>query len=214
MFTLEAFFESIPEENRNKIEAVVMDMWDPFVSAVKKWCPNAKIVFDLFHVVQAFNKVINKVRNQEYRKATEEEKNIIKESKYLLLKNKINLRQEEKPHLKELLELNQNLSAVYILKDALKMIWKYKYTKCAERALENWCALAREIGIPSVVQFAKRLERYKKGILNHCRYPIHTGKLEGVNNKLKVIKRNAYGFLDTKYFILKAKQAFPGIRIN
>ncbi len=214
MSTLEAFFESMPEENRNKIEAVVMDMWDPFISAVKKWCSNAKIVFDLFHVVQAFNKVINNVRNQEYRKATEEEKKIIKGSKYLLLKNKINLRQEEKPHLKELLELNQSLFTVYLLKDALKRIWKYKYTRCAERALENWCALAQESRIPSVIQFAKRLERYREGILNHCRYSIHTGKLEGVNNKLKVIKRNAYGFLDTKYFILKAKQAFPGIRIN
>jgi len=209
--TLDAFFEGMPEKDRNRIEAVAMDMWDPFIAAVKRWCPNAKIVFDFFHVVQAFNRVIDKVRNQEYRKATEEEKEVIKGSKFLLLKNKVNLQKKEKPHLKELLRLNQNLSTVYILKDALKGIWNYKYPKCAQKALENWCELARESGIQCVVKFAGKLGRYREGILNHCCYPIHTSKLEGVNDKLKVIKRDAYGFLDTRYFILKAKQAFPGI---
>lgn len=208
--TLDAFFKDMPEENRHQIEAVAMDMWDPFIASVKEWCPGAKIVFDLFHVVQAFNKVIDKVRNQEYREATEQHKEVIKGSKYLLLKNKENLKSDEKPHLKELLKLNQNISTVYILKDALKKIWRYTYTKWAEKALARWCQLARESGIASVIKFVGRLEQYRYGILNHCRYPIHTGKLEGVNNTLKVIKRDAYGFLDTRYYILKAKQAFPG----
>ena len=70
--------------------------------------------------------------------------------------------------------------------------------------------MARESGIAPVIKFIGRLEQYRYGILNHCLYPIHTGKLEGVNNTLKVIKRDAYGFLDTRYYILKAKQAFPG----
>jgi len=201
--TLDAFFEGMPERDRKGIEAVAMDMWDPFIASVKRWCPNAKIVFDFFHVVQAFNKVIDKVRNQEYRNATKEEKEVIKGSKYLLLKNKVNLRKKEKPHLKEVLRLNQNLSVVYILKDMLKGIWNYKYPKCAQRALENWCELARESKIQPVVKFVGKLQRHREGILNHCRYPIHNGKLEGVNNKLKVIKRDAYGFLDTRYFILK-----------
>jgi transposase len=207
--TLDAFFKSMPEGVSDGIKAVAMDMWDPFIAAVRKWCPNAKIVFDFFHVVQAFNKVIDKVRNQEYQKATQEARKVIKGSKYLLLKNKENLKSNEKPHLRELLKINYNLSTAYILKDALKVIWSYKYTRCAEKALENWCELARESNIPSIIKFAGRLEHYREGILSHCRYPIHTGKLEGVNNKLKVIKRDAYGFLDTRYFILKAKQAFP-----
>lgn len=212
--TLDAFFEQIPEENRDQIEAIAMDMWDPFIASVKQWCPHIDIVFDLFHVVQAFNKVIDKVRNQEYRKATAAHQEVIKGSKYLLLKNKINLKDDEKPHLKELLKLNQNLSTVYILKDDLKRIWRYTYTKCAEKALDRWCHIARESGIASVITFANRLENYRYGILNHCRYPIHTGKLEGVNNTLKVIKRDAYGFSDTHYYILKAKQAFPGKCFN
>lgn len=208
--TLDAFFKDMPEESRQQIEAVAMDMWDPFIASVREWCPGARIVFDLFHVVQAFNKVIDKVRNQEYRRATEEQKQVIKGSKYLLLKNKENLKDDEKPHLKELLKLNQNLFTVSILKDALKRIWRYTYTKWAEKALDGWCQLARESAIPSVIKFANKLEKHRYGILNHCHYPIHTGKLEGVNNTLKVIKRDAYGFSDTRYYILKAKQAFPG----
>ena len=78
----------------------------------------------------------------------------------------------------------------------------------AVKALDQWCSLARSINNPSVNAFAKTLERYRYGILNHCDYPIHTGKLEGVNNKIKVIKRKAYGFHDLRYFTLKIYQAF------
>jgi transposase len=95
-----------------------------------------------------------------------------------------------------------------ILKDKLKHIWEYRYRAWAEKALKSWCSLARSINHPSVNAFANMLERYRYGILNHCTYPIHTGKLEGVNNKIKVIKRKAYGFHDLRYFTLKIYQAF------
>ena len=208
--TLDSFFCEMPASIRENIEAVAMDMWDPYIASVRKWCPNANIVFDFFHVVKEFNKVIDKVRNQEYHKAAEADKRVLKGARYLLLKNSENLRPKEKPHLKQILNLNENISTVYILKDALKNIWGYKYRKSAEKALDNWCQLAYESDIKPVIKFAERLQRHKEGILNHCHYSIHTNKIEGVNNTLKVIKRKAYGFRDTRYFILKAKQAFAG----
>jgi len=207
--TLDAFFKPMTEEQRNKIEAVSMDMWSAYINRVKYWCPNAKIVFDLFHVVKDFNKVIDKTRNREYHKANTKEKGVIKGSKFLLLKNKENLKPEERPHLKELLKLNERLSILYILKDALKKIWGYRYPAWAKKALDEWCSLAYESGIQSAIAFANRLKTHEYGILNHCLYPISTGKLEGTNNKIKVIHRNAYGFHDPKYFIYKVKQAFP-----
>jgi len=208
--TLVSFFSEMPLSVRERIEAIAMDMWDPYIASVRKWCPNARIVFDLFHVVKEFNKVIDKVRNQEYHRAIESDKRVLKGTRYLLLKNSKNLKLEERPHLKQILNLNKNLSTVYILKDALKKIWSYRYRKSAEKSLDNWCQLAYESDIKPVIKFAERLQRHKEGILNHCRYSIHTGKIEGVNNTLKVIKRKAYGFRDTRYFILKAKQAFAG----
>lgn len=80
----------------------------------------------------------------------------------------------------------RDLPAVYVLKDQLKRIWEYKRPAWALKALDQWCALAQESGIPALANFAKSLCRHKKGIINHCRYPIHTGRLKGINNKIKV----------------------------
>ena len=171
--------------------------------------PHAKIVFDLFHVVASFNRVIDKVRNSEYRKASKEDKAVFKGSKYLLLKNRKNLKsQQQRQHLKELLALNETINTVMILKESLKHIWKYRSRFWAAKALDDWCSLARSLNQRSVTTFANTLERYRYGILNHCDHPIHTGKLEGVNNKIKVLKRKAYGYRDLRYFTLKIYQAF------
>lgn len=206
--TLKDFFDSLSEEQRNSIQAIAMDMWDLYIKAVKECCPEAAIVFDQFHVVKAFGKVIDKVRNAEYRKANKEGKEVMKGSKYLLLKNRENLLQDEKPKLKALLKLNEAVTTVYILKDYLKKLWQYRYIKCAESFLNHWCCIAIESKIRPVIAFAKTLRRYAYGIINHCRFPIHTSRMEGINNKIKVIKRKAYGFHDIEYFSLIIKNAF------
>jgi transposase len=117
-------------------------------------------------------------------------------------------RQNHRQQLKELLALNETINTVMILKEKLKHIWTYRSRTWAIKAIDQWCALARSLHHPSVTSFANMLERYRDGIINHCDYPIHTGKLEGVNNKIKVIKRKAYGFHDLRYFTLKIYQAF------
>lgn len=206
--TLKGFFDSLSEEQRKAIGAIAMDMWDPYIKAVKECVPDASIVFDQFHVVKAFGKVIDKVRNAEYRKADKEGKEVIKGSKYILLKNRENLVDEEKPRLKTLLSLNEAITTVYILKEYLKKLWDYKYAKCAQKFLEYWCSLAVQSKIRAVIEFARTLKRYAYGIINHCRFPIHTSRMEGINNKIKVIKRKAYGFHDVEYFSLIIKSAF------
>ena len=156
-----------------------------------------------------FNLVIDKVRISEYRKASEQDKAVYKGARYLLLKNRQNVRRiNHRQQLKELLELNEVINTVMILKEKLKHIWTYRSKTWASKALDHWCELARSLHNPSVTGFARMLERYRYGILNHCDYPIHTGKLEGVNNKIKVIKRKAYGYHDLHYFTLKIYQAF------
>ncbi len=207
--TLKRFFNQLSIGQRKKIEAVAMDMWNPFIKAVKEKLPHAKIVFDLFHVVANFNRVIDKVRNSEYHKASKDDKHVYKGSKYLLLKNRKNVRRHShRQQLKELLELNQVINTVMILKEKLKHIWTYRSRSWASKALDQWCALARSLKNRSVNAFIRMLQRYRYGIINHCDYQIHTGKLEGVNNKIKVIKRKAYGYHDLRYFTLKIFQAF------
>ena len=207
--TLKRFFNKLTGKQRRGIEAVAMDMWDPFIRAVTDKLPRAKIVFDLFHVVANFNQVIDKVRNSEYRKASKDDKAVYIGAKYLLLKNRKNVRrQSHRQQLKELLALNQVINTMMILKEKLKHIWTYRSRTWATKALDQWCDLARSLENRSVNAFVKMLQRYRYGIINHCDYPIHTGKLEGVNNKIKVIKRKAYGFHDLRYFTLKIYQAF------
>jgi len=207
--TLKRFFSGMSREQRQGLKAVVMDMWDPYILAVQTKVPHVKIVFDLFHVVAQFSRIIDKVRNSEFRKAAKANKEVFKGARYLLLKNRTNIRKrKDRRHLEELLRLNKVINAVLILKDKLKHIWTYRSRTWAEKALEEWCALARAVNHPAVTKFAQTLCRYRYGILNHCDYPIHTGKLEGVNNKIKVIKRKAYGFHDLRYFSLKIIQAF------
>ena len=133
---------------------------------------------------------------------------MIKGSKYLLLKNKVHLLPDEEPRLKRLLELNQSLTTVYILKDSLKKLWNYLDPAWAQKALDEWCSMALENKIGPVIAFAKMLKRYAYGILNHCRFPIHTSRLEGINNKIKVMKQKAYGFHDIEYFSLIIRDFF------
>jgi transposase len=208
--TLATFFRGMPPEVRGQLEAVAIDMWDPYIKAIRDWCPRADIVFDLFHVVRAFNRVIDDIRNEEFGHADRAGRQTLKGSKYLFLKNWGNLGRKQRVRLNEILAMNERLSTLYWLKDLLKHIWSYWRPGWASKAIDQWCEVARQDGHRKLVTFAGRLQRYRYGILNHCRHPMNTSRIEGVNNKIKVIKRVAYGFHDPEYFALKVKQAFPG----
>ena len=208
--TLDAFFKDMTAEQKNAIEAVAMDMWEPYINRISHYLPKAKIVFDFFHVVKAFGKVIDEVRRSEYLKASAEHKKVLKGSRYLLLKNMENLHENQKDRLAELRKLNSTLNSMYLLKDQLKTIFRYVNRDDAKHAMGTWCDMADQIDHPSVQKFTRRLRFFEYGILNHCDYAIDTGKLEGTNNKIKLIKRKAFGYHDPDYFALKVKQAFPG----
>lgn len=208
--TLDEFFRNMPPTVRNAIAAVAIDMHEPYRQCVQRWCKNADIVFDLFHVVKAFNRVIDDIRNEEFRKSDAAGRATLKGTKYLFLKNWGNLRREQKVKLDDILAMNVRLNTVYWLKDLLTHIWSYRRIGWAAATLDQWCVVAREDGHPALVRFAQTLQRHADGILNHCRHPMHTSRLEGVNNKIKVVKRVAFGFHDLDYFALKVKQAFPG----
>ena len=112
--------------------------------------------------------------------------------------------------LDELLQANRALMTVYVLRDDLKQLWRYRHHHHAQRAWDSWYQRAMQSGIDALQTFAERLKPYLHGILAHSRWPLHTSLIEGINNRIKVIKRTAYGFRDEEYFFLKIKAAFPG----
>ena len=202
---LKPFWQRL-QRSRARIEAVAMDMSQAYVSAVTENLPVATIVFDHFHVVKLFNDKLQEFRRQLFNKAQSEmEKKIIKGTRWLLLKNPENLIEERnEPHrLQKALELNQPLATAYYMKEDLRQLWSQKTQKRAARFLSDWVARARVSGISMLEKFADTLQTHQDGILAYYDYRISTGPLEGTNNKIKTMKRQAYGFRDNEFFKLK-----------
>ena len=209
-----AFFEQLGDEGRSRLKAVVMDMNGAYAEEVHAQCPQAEIVYDLFHVVAKYGReVIDRVRVDEANRlrADKRARRVIKGARWLLLRNAENIvKVEDRIRLQELLKANRHLLTVYVLKDDLKHLWDYRRMASARRFWEQWYRRAIRSRIEPLKRFARRLKPYLRGILNHCRWPLNTALLEGMNNKIKVIKRMAYGFRDDAYFFLKIRAAFPG----
>lgn len=211
--TAQRFFEQLPDGVCEQIEAVAIDMTTAYELEIKAHCPQAEIVYDLFHVAAKYGReVIDRVRVDEANRlqADKKARKFVKSSRWLLLRNHENLKSDQKVRLNELLAANQSLLTVYLLKDQLKRLWRYQRQGWAEKAWANWFDQAMESGIPALKRFAQRLKLYLPGILARCRHPLHTSVLEGINNTIKVIKRRAYGYRDQDYFFLKIRAAFPG----
>lgn len=191
---------------RAKIEAVAMDMSPAYISAVKVSLPKATIVFDHFHVIKIFNEKLSELRRDLYHEATTRlKKDILKGTRWLLLKNPGNLddTRDEARRLQQALELNQPLATAYYMKEDLRQVWNQADKQSARRLLLDWIYRAEVCGIRMLMKFAKTLAKHLDGILSFYDYRISTGPLEGTNTKIRVLQHRAYGFRDTEFFKLK-----------
>jgi transposase len=208
------FFEALGAEGRRRLRAVAMDMNSTFEEEVRYQCPLVQIVYDLFHVVAKFGReVIDRVRVDEANRLRHDKpaRKVVKGARWLLLRNRKNIeKKQDRIRLDELLAANKRLATVYILKDDLKHLWNYRYEGAALRFWKQWYQRAIRSRIEPLKQFTRNLKERVHGVLAHCHWPLHTSLLEGINNRIKVIKRMAYGFRDDVYFFLKIRAAFPG----
>jgi transposase len=192
--------------SKAKIKAVATDMSSAYYAAAQKNLPNAAHVFDRFHIVKLMNEKLSVLRRQLYREAEDIlAKSVLKGTRWLLLKNPENLNDDRNEHqrLQDALKLNEPLATAYYLKEDLRQIWEQPGKRAAGKFLKDWCARARASGIRVLKTMANTLEGHRTGILNWYNYRISTGPLEGTNNKIKTLKRQAYGFRDQEYFKLK-----------
>ena len=189
-----------------RIEAVAIDMSPAYIEAVCTQLPEAAIVFDHFHVIKLFNKKLADLRRDLYREATDQlHKDVLKGTRWLLLKNPDNLNPDRKEteRLREALRLNQPLAMAYYMKEELRLLWGQPDKATAEAFLADWIKRATLSGVRMLMKFAKTLATHRTGILAYYDYPISTGPLEGTNNKIKTMKRQAYGFRDLEFFKLR-----------
>jgi transposase len=202
---LQPFWERL-RRARARIKAVATDMSSAYIAAVRDNLPKAVHVFDHFHVIKLFNEKLTAFRRELYHQvSSDDERKVLKGTRWLLLKNPENLDEDrnEQQRLEEALRLNKPLALAYYLKEDLRQIWSQRDKRTARRVLRDWLKRARASGIRMLVQFASTLEEHQEGILNYYHYRISTGPLEGTNNKIKTMKRQAYGFRDHEFFKLK-----------
>jgi len=210
--SIRPFFKQLGK-HCEQIEAVAMDQNSAFDLEVKAHCPNAEVVYDLFHVVAKYGReVIDRVRVDQANelRADKHARKAVKRSRWLLLKNRDNLSDDQQVRLKELMATNQPLAQVYVLKEQLKELWRCHTSWQAFKQWRSWLKIIKESELRPLMDFARKLKPYLRGILASAKYPLNTSVLEGINNKIKVIKRMAYGFRDNEYFFLKIKYAFLG----
>jgi transposase len=186
------------------IKAVAMDMWQPYMNAVETvFEDSVDIVHDPYHVVTHANKALDQIRRDIAKTLEGEERSYIKGTRYLLLKGLEKLSMSSMDKIMELMVVNAPLYAAYLMKEELRMFWNCPDKQAGETFLATWIADAQDIGLKPMLKIAKMLERHKKGLLSYFQHRISTGPLEGLNNKLKVLKRQAYGFRDNEYFKLR-----------
>jgi transposase len=191
---------------RARIEAVATDMSPAYISAVTENLKEAVIVLDHFHVIKLFNNKLSEFRRNLHAAATTAlEKRVLKGTRWLLLKAPDNLDEtrNEQQRLQQALDLNMPLATVYYMKEDLRQLWNQKNKAAAAVFLDDWIARANASNVTMLVKFARTLSSHRSGILAYYDYPISTGPLEGTNNKIKTMKRQAYGFRDKEFFKLK-----------
>jgi len=189
-----------------RIQAVAMDMSAAYRTAVATYLPKAKIVFDRFHVVKLFNDKLSDLRRALHREATDVlQKQVLKGTRWLLLKNPENLDEtkDEKKRLEEALALNKTLATAYYMKEDLRQFWEQPGKRFATAFLDGWIRRAGASGIRMLQQMAATLAAYRSGLLAYYDVRITSGPLEGTNNKIKTMKRQAYVFRDREFFKLK-----------
>ena len=203
---LDPFWKKV-KRAKAKIEAVAMDMSPAYISAVTSHLPDAAIVFDHFHVIKLFNDRLSELRRDLYHEEKDRlQKKVLKGTRWLLLKNPENLdtARGERERLNDALRLNQPLSCAYYLKEDLRQIWLQPNKDKAQIVLADWIKRAETSGIRMLIKFAKTIAAFQAGILSYYDYRISSAPLEGTNNKIKTMKRMAYGFRDMEFFKLKS----------
>lgn len=201
---LDGFWKRL-SRSKCDIKAVSTDLSGAFISAVREHLPDATLVFDHFHVVKLANDALDKVRIDTYKELDSKEKSsAIKGLRWILLGNGERLKSESAAErLDQALKVNANLATSYYLKEELRRVWNQNGKEQAEVILFNWIKEARGSGIRHMTRLADTIEQHMDGLLAYYDYKISSGKVEGINNKIKTIKRQAFGFRDSDYFKLR-----------
>jgi transposase len=193
---VESFLEQLTEEQCAGIEAVGIDRSGAYQAAVEAWLPDADIVYDRFHLVMNVNQAVDEVRRSQCRRASKEDRQLLKGQRYLILGNQENLDADAREKLDRLLEANEAISTAYILKEQFRWLFSYRRLGWARRALANWCALAVASGLAPFQRLAKSFTQQCERVCGFVKHGLTSGLIEGFNNLVSRMVHKACGFRD------------------
>jgi transposase len=205
--TLDDFFGSqLSEKQRRGIEAVCADMWKPYQLSLEEWAPQARLVYDKFHVLQHAQQAIDEVRRAEFFRQGGEKRELVKGKRWLLLSRWVNLKPGQKQQLNQLFSLNRRVMKAYLLKESLDRLWNYRYEGAMLRYLQSWIDQLRWQRLKPFEKLAGMLLDHLEGILNYCRTKVPLGVVEAVNGNIKALLRRGRGYRNLRYLLLKAQR--------
>ncbi len=197
---LTKYFNAFSNEERNKVKYFVSDMWKPYSNISSVWFKNAIHIVDKYHWIRQIIWAFEAVRKQEQKKFSKSHRRYFKKSRQLLIKKFQFLSDEQKQQVNIMLYASPTLSTAYFFKEDFLKILDCKNRSSAKTAMSDWINSALDSGIPQLQKFSNTLINWLTGILNSFSSPLTNGFTEGCNNKIKVLKRNAYGYKNFKRF--------------
>ena len=202
---MDGFYAGLGPRKSAGIRLAVMDMWRPFRNSTQRHAPGAAILFDKFHVLRHLGDALDAVRKAEYQRLSGKDRRFIKGQKYTLLSSHENLTAEGRKSLKLLLAANKRLNTAYLLKESFGQLWSYNREGWARRFFDHWRDSLKWQRLKPFEKFAAMVERHWDGIAAYCKpdNKVALGFVEGLNNKIRVVQRRAYGLRDEEYLRLK-----------
>lgn len=203
--SMDLFYQELGANHSARIRLAVMDMWKAFAKSTGKHAPCAAILYDKFHVLRHLGEALDQVRKEEYRRLSAKDRAFIKGQKYTLLSRRENLTLDGRASLNKLLRANKRLHTAYLLKESFGQLWSYNTEGWARRFFDNWKASLKWQRLKPYEKFVRMIERHWDGIAAYCapQNKVPLGLAEGINNKIRVIQRRAYGLRDEEYLRLK-----------
>ena len=209
--SMDEFYRFLGEKRAKRVRLAVMDMWKAFRNSTSRNAPQAAILFDKFHVMRHLGEALDEIRKSEYRRLVGRDRSYIKGQKYTLLSRRENLTLDGKRALKKLLAANKRLNTAYLLKESFGQLWDYSSEAWARKFFENWRASLKWQRLTPYEKFADMIERHRDGIAAYCtpENKVALGFVEGLNNRIRVIPRRAYGLRDEEYLRLQILTCMP-----
>jgi len=197
---LTGYFNKFSPEERDKVKFFVSDMWKTYSEISSSWLKNATQIVDKFHWIRQMIWAFENVRKEEQKKFSATHRRYFKKSRHVLLKRFEKLTDEQKQQVNIMLYASVNLSRAHWYKEKFIEILDCNNADIAKSQMVDWIKNAENSGIPQIEKCAKTMRNWFTGIVNSLATPITNGFTEGCNNKIKVLKRNAYGYKNFKRF--------------